>query len=290
MKLIKQNTEYLPQENSLDGVYKQIERCARISYKSESRIVENSAKEFVDRLISSHHYAPLEFGTVYLTVPSFAAANFYKYAHNPYSKFIDIPVDNLIYITTNYRVLVENDWLDDLNYISLPMAHQQRYTFKVITSRGISQEILRHRRMSFIQESQRYCNYSKDKFDNQVTFIIPSFLEKQLPESEWNYNDVQNWYLNNMNSDPRVDLFLDACCCSETTYFNLLKEDCKPEEAREVLTNATKTEMCICGYKEDWEYFFNLRLKGTTGKPHPAMKELADLIYKEYCIKLIEQS
>ena len=144
MKLIKPSFEILPQSGGLDGIYKQIELAGRHCYKSEDKITDTSAKEFVERMIKSKHDSMLEHGTVYLTHPvEHSGANTYqgignKYRDNKYSK---INYDNwgTRYITTNYRVLVENNWLDDLQYLCEPTEfHEKRTTVKFICDRGIS--------------------------------------------------------------------------------------------------------------------------------------------------------
>ena len=152
MKLIEPSVELIEQEPGIEGIYKQIERAGRICYKSEDRITEDSAKKFVDMLIKNGHGAMLEHGTVYLkiTIPKKAWFKTIvdKYYSNPYSKanntFDDY--DYHYFITTNYRVLVENGWLDDLRYLCEPTQyHQKRYTFHFVTSIGITREIIRHK-------------------------------------------------------------------------------------------------------------------------------------------------
>src|SRR5574344_480236 len=195
MKLIKPSWEIIPQVNTLTGIYKQIELAGRHCYKSEDKITDTSAKEFVERMIKFNHVAMLEHGTVYLAHPvEHSGSNTYqgignKYKDNKYSK---VNYDNwgTRYITTNYRVLVENGWLKDLQYLCSPTdLHERRTTVKFICDRGVSHEFIRHRVFSFAQESTRYCNYSKDKFDNELTFIIPCWIDdiEERFDSEYNY-------------------------------------------------------------------------------------------------------
>ena len=172
MKLIKQSFEILDQQPGLEGIYKQIERAGRTCYKSEDKITEDSAKEFVDRMIKSEHGAMLEHGTVYL---EFNVKDLYivgedeylnqqkklnnlinKYSINKYSIVKVNQYYDTAFITTNYRVLVENDWLDDLQYICEPTEyHEKRITVKFITDQGILREFTRHRVFSFAVESTR---------------------------------------------------------------------------------------------------------------------------------------
>ena len=181
MKLIKPSYEILPQSSGLEGVSQQIEIAGRTCYKSEDKITLDSAKGFVERMIKSGHGAMLEHGTVYLTIYPHDAITGYKYRNNKYSKYFERRIreeptpEVTKYVTTNYRVLVENSWLDDLKYICEPTEfHEKRITVKFICDRGVSHEFVRHRVFSFAQESTRYCNYSKEKFGNELTFILPN--------------------------------------------------------------------------------------------------------------------
>ena len=271
MKLIDSSAEVLLQAPGIEGVYKQIELAGRTCYKSEDKIIEDSAKGFVDRMIASHHTAMLEHGTVYLAIPISEWRSYedysYSYLFNPYSKVNDSLVDwenweGIVYITTNYRVLVENNWLDDLQYVCSPTEfHEKRYTFKFITDRGVSHELVRHRVFSFAQESTRYCNYSKDKFGNEITFIKPS----------WKYNQG----IDSSLAITDGDIFEGSLKGAEYSYFELLEKGWTPQQARQVLPNALKTEVIMTGFAFDWRHFFDLRMWGKTGAPHPDMKELA---------------
>ena len=287
MKLIKPSVEYISQPEGLDGIYKHIERCARTCYKSEDKITVDSAKKFVDGLIMACHTAMLEHGTVYLekTFKKFEDNN---YHNNLYSTSIGTPEkteDGIIwkwYITTNFRVLIENNWLDDLKYLCQPTEyHQKRYTMKFICDRGVSHELVRHRRMSFAQESQRYCNYSKDKFDNGITFIKPSWCDKEAMSV---IGDIAA--IDTEKSSAEFVLWLTYLANAEKAYLKLLEMGWTPQQARSVLPNATKTEIIMTGFEDDWKHFFNLRLRGTTGKPHPDMLVVAQLAWNEFKDKL----
>ena len=271
MKLIESKAEYIPQTD----LYKHIEICGRTAYKSEDKITENSAKEFVDRLVKSKHGAVLEHGTVYLIIPEREQKR-YEYTLlicNPYTKAI--LHDRDCYITTNYRVIIENDITHMLAYTSKPTEfHEKRYTIKFTTDRGVSHELVRHRKFSFVQESQRYCNYSKDKFGGEITFIKPSFITvDELPSNI------------DINASPEVFkafILKVAFDFSEKAYFDLIKEGCTPQEARAILPNATKTEVLMTGFASDWRFFFDLRYYGETGKPHPDMELLAGKAREEF--------
>ena len=154
MKLIKPKAELLLQQPGLEGVYKQIELAGRTCYRSTNKITEDSAKPFVDRMINSKHTAMLEHGTVYLAMPIESVIpiehnGWGKYYINPYSKsgiICKINGEKRVAVTTNLRVLVENDWLDDLKYICEPTEyHEKRYTFRLTTSIGVTRELNRHK-------------------------------------------------------------------------------------------------------------------------------------------------
>lgn len=272
MKLIKPSVEIIPQEEGIDGIYKQIELAGRTCYKSEDKITETSAKDFVKKMIKKGHTAMLEHATVYLKMPDTVfIRKAIKYKTNKYSKTVpriefinegDIVGAGVSYVTTNYRVLVENNWLDDLKYISAPtIYHVPRITLKFITDRGVSHELVRHRVFSFAQESTRYCNYSKDKFNNEITYIQPS----------WTFDKVNEEF----DKDDNCNLLCSALSEAEDCYFALLDGGWTPQQARQVLPNALKTEIVMTGFADDWKRFFDLRVFGVSGPAHPDIRYIA---------------
>ena len=293
MKLCEPLFEIWEQSAGLEGVYKQIEKVGRVCYKSEDKITEDSAKPFVDRMIKSGHGAMLEHGTVYLYIrrKGNESLEVDRYLMNPYSKVVFIQSlssrDMEIYITTNLRVLVENGCLDDLQYICEPTEfHEKRVTVHFVCDRGVSHEFVRHRAMSFAQESTRYCNYSKDKFGNELTFIKPCWLD--IPTGQYVYWDGDWCDINKMKiqlpegEHKDIDAFLWTLNNAETHYTLLINSGWKPQEARAVLPNSLKTELVVTGFTSDWNHFFDLRARGTTGAPHPQAKELAEPLMKEF--------
>ena len=296
MKLIKPSFKIWNQPAGLEGVYKQIEKVGRVCYKSEDKMTEDSAKPFVERMTKLGHGAMLEHGTVYLKVTNkgLSLDNYdknqveNKYISNPYSKVIfgkypkynsyeeKLEVTQEVYITTNYRVLVENGWLDDLQYICEPTEfHAKRITVHFVCDRGVSHEFVRHRVMSFAQESTRYCNYSKDKFGNEITFIKPCFLDDSKLALYGPYHTV-------IRDKSPESIFIASLNNAEKDYIDLIDLGWKPQEARAVLPNALKTELVVTGFVSDWNHFFDLRARGTTGAPHPQAKELAEPLMKEF--------
>lgn len=284
MKLVKPSFDIWQQPAGLEGIYKQIECAGRVCYKSEDKITEDSAKPFVDRMIKSGHGAMLEHGTVYLAMPMemmlpIQANGWGKYTKNPYSKgfkVCEVNGQKRVAVTTNLRVLVENGWLDDLQYICEPTEyHERRVTVHFVCDRGVSHEFVRHRVMSFAQESTRYCNYSKNKFGNELTFIIPCWVGEGQENASLEDRDIcGNTY---------ADLcFKENLAKAERAYFTLIKQGWTPQQARAVLPNSLKTELVVTGFTSDWEHFFGLRARGTTGAPHPQAKELAEPLMKEF--------
>lgn len=278
MKLIKQSFEILEQKDfTLVGIKKLIERCGRVSHKSEDRITEDSAETFVERMKEMKHLSTCEFGTVYLYIdyhnPSFGKI-IDKYNSNEYSKCIVFL--NKAYITTNYRVLVENNWLNDLKYLCEPTEnHHKRYTVKFVLDRGILAEFTRHRKFSFMAESTRYCNYSKGKFNNELTFIKPCWTN--IPEG--NYGDIFNPKEPDITLAPNEYAFINILRETEKYYIGLTNNGWKAEQARNVLPLSLKTELYMCGFVEDWEKFFELRCGSAA---HPQARELASPLRQEF--------
>lgn len=289
MKLIKQSFEFINQTDfSLVGIKKHIEKCARVSYKSEDKITDTSYEKFVNMLESRGHDRPLEFGTVYLSRTSQKEDNMEwldKYAYNPWSKFsfgngstrINGELRNTIYVTTNYRVIKEHHWEDDLQYLCEPTEyHHKRYTVHMILDRGVMDEFRTHVGLSHLAESTRYCNYSKDKFNNEIAFIIPDWVDS-IKEGTYtkDYEFPPMWGHDNwMDSE-----WFYAMCEAEKTYLTMTREYLTPQQAREVLPLSVKSELISCGFKEAWENFFYRR---DAPDAHPMAQEIAKPMHKEF--------
>lgn len=287
MKLIESSVQIIEEKDP----YKMIELAGRTCYHSLDKITEDSSKEFVDRMIKLGHGAMLEHGTVYLTITA-TSPEVRKYEINPYSRVKKISVDGIngrAYITTNYRVLVENKWLDDLKYQCDPTpSHEKCITVKFICDRGVSHEFVRHRVFSFAQESQRYCNYNKDKFNNELTFIKPTWLN--IPTGDYTYwdgdwCDIDNMKIQLPSDNGIADNFLWCLNNAGMQYRLLINKGLKPQEARAILPNAIKTELVMTGFESDWEHFFELRCSGAA---HPDAKKLADELKSLMNVKNIE--
>lgn len=310
MNLIKPKFEILEQQPGIDGIYKMIELAGRTCYRSEDKITPDSAAAFVDRMIKSGHGAMLEHGTVYLAIPittRHSGQSEIRYMDNKYSVVRestgftmkdDLGDEcNCWCITTNYRVLVENNWLDDLEYLCEPTEyHAKRITVHFVCDRGILAEFTRHRVFSFAAESTRYCNYSKNKFNNEVTFIIPCWADSLalqevkgtvitsddfgnlIGEYYYHLNGKEAPYFKTWEITPERN-FIASLQIAEQLYLELLNQGWKPQQARAVLPNALKTELVMTGFVSDWKHFFKLR---DAGSAHPQARELAQPLHEEF--------
>lgn len=186
MKIIKPYAKIIDVFNGYD-ILRKIEKIGRVCYKSENKITNDSAKDFVSMIIKRGHEAILEHASV---------------------------------------------------------------TVKFVCDRGISHELVRHRVASYAQESTRYCNYSNNKFGNELTFIKPFYLD---------------------DSGLEYVRWLDTLKKDETVYLELIDKGLSPQEARGILPNCLKTEIYMTANLREWRHFFNLRCDV---KAHPQMREL----------------
>lgn len=281
MKLIKQSFEFINQTDfSLVGIKKHIERCARVSYKSEDKITDTSYEKFVNMLESRGHDRPLEFGTVHLKMSTaqFDALQMLLIKNKVYNdywiKYNIIDTEDNCYITTNYRYYLElckydkgvSEYLDSSDSPFYP----KRYTVHMILDRGVMDEFRTHVGLSHLAESTRYCNYSKDKFNNELTFIDPCWEiktanERITPEGT------------HMSSDSLE--FLTALNEAEDHYLSLLAKGWTPQQARSVLPLCIKSELISCGFEDAWENFMRRR---DAPDAHPMAQEIANPMHKEF--------
>ena len=296
MKLINPKVERWECGYTLPGIWSHIARCARVCYQSEPRNNGETDEEFVKRVILRNHsfkeiaesrelqlklhLSVLEHGTVYLAIPiSFAHDDLHEVADSPFAKGLRHYVsghNSFDYITTNMRVIVENGFTDILKYITPPTKyHVLRTTFNIITDIGVARELDRHRSHSISEESTRFCNYSKDKFDNELTFIIPNWVETRCPNEEH-------------GGPTHADMYWSqACKEAESSYLRLLENGWTPQQARQVLPLSTKVQTIHTAFNDDWEEFIKLRADACSGSVHPNMKVIANMIKNElYGIKV----
>ena len=299
MKLVQPKAELIQETNP----YKLVELVGRTCYKSEDKITEDSYKKFVRGLIDRKHYAMLEHGRLvfrvkglnpyYLVgIPAIQVAR--DIAQDLEALIISVSLSHLY----NEKWTVLCPWFDQMRIIAeaayldgsstdsiinerdtislipggqldeyllqhiLPPQEVFKYkTIKFTCDRGVSHELVRHR-CAVAQSSTRYCNYAKDKFGKEITFVRP--------------NEYDTWP--EVDRNRFEDLLLDA----ESAYMFMIERGYSPQQARAVLPNALQTEVILTMNYPQWEHFFNLRMRGTTGQPHPDMKEVATKAYQVF--------
>lgn len=309
MKIIKQSAEIINTSFEDINPLKIIEIAGRTCYKSENSVTEESSEQFFKQLVNNGHFAMLEhanfifevdrsiiqhfIGKPFVRVSSFTGTNYIVSANlraikenklKPLQAVLILSgFDNLRYYFDSpfdYKSdildlikLVTSDRLKEL----LKMNHSNPWDFKehitltarFITNRGVTHELVRHRPASFAQESTRYCNYSKDKFNKELTFIEPSDF------GSYNRN-TREGYLNLLKHLEFVYMTLT----NDTEDKNHTK--LTAQQARGMLPNDIKTEIIVTATLTEWEHILDLRLKGLTGKPHPDMKDLMEKFLVEY--------
>lgn len=286
MKLIRQSFEILEQKDfSLIGIKKFIERCGRVCYKSEDRITDDSYEKFVNMLVKRDHARPLEFGTVHLKISS--GMLFDKFLqdlvdyelYNPaWIKYKELP--EYTYITTNYRHYLQI--IKKCPYIAEYFTEQDncyypsRYTVHMVLSRGIMDEFRTHVGLSHLAESTRYCNYSKDKFDNQITFIQPSWIILDKEIAPINELCLLSGQYDRENPNLR---YLASLVDANYAYVLLLNKGWTPQQARDVLPLSVKSELISCGFEDAWSNFFYRRCANDA---HPMAREIAIPLQKRF--------
>lgn len=280
MNLVESSTQILQQDGgSIASMMKFITKVGYTCYKTNKEITDKVAAKFVDGLIKSGHGAMLEHGTVFLAIPAEKMKNEQVnrivsnlISYHLWTRYTEKIINDKLYliIITNFRVIVENNlqqFMKDYWYIPTQDERKCRPTVKFITDRGVSHEAVRHRTLSFAQESTRYCNYLKKRFNASVTFIQPDWLKSE-DQSE----------------------FEEDCATIEKIYFKWVDKGYPAQLSRYFLINGTKTELVITGFVDDWQHFFDLRALDKTGPAHPDMKKLALPLYQEFLkLDIIEE-
>lgn len=289
MKLINQNVEKWHCGYTLPEIWSHIAKCARICYQSEPRNNGETDEEFVKRVILRNHsfeeigksrglqlklhLSCLENGTVYLNIPyeEDTREGIIFFIHNKYSKHA-FSNDLDCYITTNMRVIVEQNLTKYLKYICAPTIHHYlRTTFNITTDIGVARELARHRTHSISEESTRYCNYSKDKFGNELTFIKPCCLNDEKLKLYGDYHTV-------IRDKSPESIFISNLNNIEKDYLDLIKLGWTPQQARQILPLSTKVQTIHTAFESDWAEFISLRADACSGSVHPNMKVIADKI------------
>ena len=303
MKIVEPQVELWKQETTLEGVWHQIARATRVCYQSKPREGE-SDEAFVNRVIikpatredgsidfDKCHGAMLEHGTIYLTIPkTYFVTRTIHYIHNKYSKVIFGDLfhnNNNTYITTNMRVILENNWKDDLQFISAPDLHIGRTTFSVITDIGVIRELNRHRVNSIAEQSTRYCTYSADKFGNEITYTSNDFLADCMNDLHFDGFTINSHFFHELCEDiannktnywTSSNYYAFGLLASEFAYLGLKENKVPNDIARQVLNLNTRSQAVYTAFDDDWKHFIKLRADDVSGKVHPNMKIIADKI------------
>lgn len=292
------------------NVLKKIELVGRTCYKSEDKITDDSAENFVSNLIKRGHEAMLEHASFCFELPQDAWFDLNIWCggselENGFKCFLRFTNDERYLVSGNIRAwrdfakmfckrngflphflkqffqdypilfpefqgddifkryeLIEMVpvYVEDLKTENEFLTHCD-ITVKFIVDRGVSHELVRHRVASFAQESTRYCNYGKDTFEKQLTFIIPEFFK--FGSDEWHLWKTQ------MESVEKL-------------YMELIERGVTPEKARTILPNSIKTEIVMTANAAEWIHFFELRACNKTGKAHPQMLEVTRPLLDEF--------
>lgn len=281
----------VPQGVGYDEMLKHIELCGRVCYKSEGRITEDSHKDFVAKIKKLHHLSVLEHGTVYLHINTFydkatvskkeqlAKESLYSFFSGNRFSTINIIDTFHCYITTNYRVLVENNLLEECRpyMMSEPTEnHEKRYTFKIEAPIAVTREGNRHRNLSVSEKSTRYV---KEK--NGITIAYTTFLQSMAtPDVVDGMNAL--YCSNKAILDAKIGLdcivYLSNLKSAETTYMRLIENNVLAQFARGVLPLDTLSEVYWTMTGKDWEHFLELR---TSDAAHPDIRFIATEIKKQ---------
>lgn len=307
IKVVEPSVEIWNQEGyTLDAIWKHIARCARVCYQSVPKnngetdygfLVRTllKGKDIVNRRyyniekIKTCHLSVFEHGTVHLKyrlfmVKDFAQAS--KFINNHYSKTKED--DGYLYVTTNMRVIIENNWMDELEFIdATPNCpyYISRTTINFITDIGASRELNRHRVNSVSEESTRYCRYNADKFGNNITVAKLPWINIEDSACQGYVTGLysDNEICNNNKIVPHftknwtaIDWFLYGLQIANLVYCKCIELGWTAQQAREILPLNTKTQVVHTAFVDDWEHFIDLRSNGVSGVPHPMIKELAD--------------
>lgn len=283
MKLINSSFEIIEQKPGLEGMWKHVEKCARTAYMSADSITEDSYKRFLKMLYDRGHWSCFEHATVYMiykydnsdSIPSIVSF----YDKNPYSRVFSITHEysTTVYITSNMRVILEHDKMDDINnyWSEKTIYHIPRYSVRIISDIGVSREGNRHRN-SITESSTRYCNFSKEKFGKELSIILNSDVNL----AEFYPADVINEFLTRKDENLTPDdYWYTANLFCEFCYMQLLKKGWTPQQARRILPLDLKTEVVYTAFIEDWIHLLNLR---TAPDAHPDFREIAIPLKDEF--------
>ena len=297
MKVIKASTEILEDKLAELSIEQRIEHCGRICYKSEDKITSTSAPIFVGKMLKNKHMSTLEMAVVSVVLLKLIVwkdfegeiiREKYVQVEEKHDRFIItgsvrafLEIFQKVYSAGWHSVMlflkakypsIFGEVSTDFTYEDavrfarpheIPYAHKH-IAVRFIVNRAVTHELVRHRPCTFLQESQRYCRYSDDKFGNEVTFIAPTAFWDNIMDFEDTNEDVNIW--------------ISAMEFAEKQYFKLLEHN-SPQAARTVLPNSCKTEIILYANMLEWEHIFTLR---TSPAAEPSMREVMIPLYHEF--------
>ena len=259
MKIIKPSVEILRPhmtKDAVNAIYRNIELAGRTCYKSKNKEVEKIENEIITVSKSDFLSKDDKEAEIY---------RLNSLLQDEQNKSARQFVKGLV--KRGHEAMIEHACM----------------TVKFIVDRGVSHELVRHRIASFAQESSRYCNYTQEKFGNEITFIDSVFY-KDIPDDR--KLAIQHMFtkefmrpnqiINTLsNVEKRYADWFYSCYVAEESYLEMIQFGATPEEARGVLPTDVKTEVVVTMNMREMRHFLNLRAAGTTGKPHPKMVEVA---------------
>lgn len=284
---------YVP-EKGIAGMYKAIEYAARVCTATKHLMSEDS-KKFVEGLIQKKHFRPLEFGTVYLKLPIYGNVKeqvIVEYLRkNIFSRAYQI--NGNWYITTNYRVLYEQDLCDiiDKYWSDDEQLNIQRYYYEWFVSRATADSFRTYVMLSTLMQSTRYCNFSLDKYGNQIKISRPEWLNtKYTSKCVYEYEkgtglvgkhiEGETYSTINLEPESKEYDYIESLAFAEQKYLRLTNKErdghLTAELARGVLPLDLYTDCIQCGFGNNWDNFFDQRVGGTTGKPQPDAKHIGE--------------
>lgn len=300
-------------EEILKSIYKDIEIAGRVCYQSENKIGDNTCYDFVYMLKVRGHYTPMSFGRCYLIFNSDDENynNIMKFfTHNPYSRTKEVSKidafgfkNSSLYVSTNYQVLYEMDkyYSSDegkgkyfninemIKYLVKPdfRYHTKIFTYKIISERVIIDSLRTHGTMRFCVESTRFCNYEKEKFGKELTYIYPieiftkdiidklnndnELLNKIYSESMLKFNEGKE-----LSEEEKCSIFLKSAIQDEKSYMCLTSNGMPAQSARRILPLGVKSTMFITAFEDQWPHFFDLRSDEKSNHPQiiPIVKDM----------------
>ncbi|MEA2037033.1 MAG: FAD-dependent thymidylate synthase [Nanoarchaeota archaeon] len=264
MQIIEPSFEIMDWEDPI----KHIERCGRVCYKSEDKITDTSAEKFVEMLIKKGHLSVLEHASCVI------------------HKFQSTNLDDIVALIPEIKSVQQikdlfqwKSYTRQQELLAPKLRVKHHVTVKFICNRGFTHELVRHRgykfpdeqviKAKYSQESTRYCNYSSEAFGSEISVIRPVWLDE----------DIKTEHLINKEKLNRLREWEVSCNQAETSYFSMIQNGAKPDDARDMLPIGLKTEIICTTTLAHWEHIFNLRCAKAA---HPSMRQLMIPLRKEF--------